>query len=87
MVNLIVSTEVETDPQGQAIDKQAEEVEKSECRLVMRRIGVQNLPRLERVQTSDWWQITKKIKKSFTAVARQTMATTIDGAADGYNVN
>ena len=39
------------------------------------------------MQTSYWWQITRKIKKSFTAVARQTMAMTIDGAADDYHVN
>ena len=39
------------------------------------------------MQTSDWWQITKKIKKSFTAAARQMMAMTINGAADDYHVN
>ena len=39
------------------------------------------------MQTSDRWQITRKIEKSFTAVARQTMAMTIDGSADGYHVN
>jgi hypothetical protein len=43
---------MESTPQGKPMDKRAADVGKSECRAVMVRIGVQNLPRPEKVLTS-----------------------------------
>jgi hypothetical protein len=60
VVSPIVSVETETEPQGEAIGKRVWDLGGSECRAVTVRIGVQNLPRPQRVQTSEWSLFTRK---------------------------
>ncbi len=52
----------------------------SECRPAVGRIAVQNLPQLERVQTSDWCWIMRKVQKGFIMVARTDSGFAADGA-------
>lgn len=49
------------EPQGTLIEMRVEEVGKSESGPVMGWIGVQTLPQLERVQTSDGSRITREL--------------------------
>jgi RNA-directed DNA polymerase len=50
----------ESEPQGEPMGIRVRDFGGSECRAVMVRIGVRNLPRPERVRTSDWSFFTRK---------------------------
>jgi hypothetical protein len=64
VVSPIVSANAETEPQGEVTGKRVWDFGGSECRAATVRTGVQDLPRPERVQTSDWSLVTRQSENS-----------------------
>jgi hypothetical protein len=74
----------ETEPQGEAMEMRVADFGESECRLVMRWIGIQNLSRPERVQTSEWSFITRQSENSVETGVRRLGADLIRWREPGF---